>query len=305
MVHALSSDALVKDVSMLQSEVWNRQGLASTPLSYCHRLSLLPGYLARHATLTTSSDATPLIMVPGLAGGLDFCLPFASRLSQHFAVHLLQPRGEDSRYDLSPRTTIEQLGTDIVEYQKSAGLERPMLFGHGFGAVVALEAARQCPGRFAGVVVQGIAPQLQAPIQEWLLKQLLSASATQAPLAELITPLFGSRWILPELKQLALQFCQRTDLGVFTRRLELMAQFDIETFVDGLRQVPLLIQTATHDVFVSPEAWKPWRRVLPRMTLQTIDNAGHFAFLTQADAIACQIERFANRRLGMPLQSTV
>ncbi len=290
---------------MLQSDLWNSQGLASTPLSNCHRYSLLPGYLARHTLLTTVSDATPLIMLPGLAGGLDFCMPFASRLSQHFAVHLLQPRGEDSRYDLPPNTTIEELGIDVIEYQKKAGLERPLLFGHGFGAVVALEAARQYPGRFAGVIVQGIAPQQHAPIQDWLNKQLLTSPSHYAPLTELITPLFGNRWILPQLKQIALDFCLRTDLGVFTRRLELMAQFDIDSIVDGLRQVPLLIQTATHDVFVSPEAWKPWRRVLPRMTLQTIDNAGHFAFLTQADAIACQIERFANRRLGVPLQSTV
>jgi pimeloyl-ACP methyl ester carboxylesterase len=159
----LSSDALVKDVSMLQSEVWNRQGLASTPLSYCHRLSLLPGYLARHATLTTSSDATPLIMVPGLAGGLDFCLPFASRLSQHFAVHLLQPRGEDSRYDLSPRTTIEQLGTDIVEYQKSAGLERPMLFGHGFGAVVASGSGSPIPRSICRCSGSGNRPPTAGP----------------------------------------------------------------------------------------------------------------------------------------------
>jgi pimeloyl-ACP methyl ester carboxylesterase len=287
---------------MLQSDLWIRQGLASTPLSYCDHFTHLPGYLARHTVLQGAADATPLIVLPGLAGGLDFCMPLASRLSQQFAVHLLQPRGEDSRYDLSPRTTIEQLGLDVVEYQKASGLERPMLFGHGFGAVVALEAARQYPGRFAGVIVQGIAPQMQGPMQEWLLKQLL---AQHSGAADFIAPLFGSRWILPELKQVALQFCQRTDLGVLIRRMELMAQFDIDPLVDGLRSIPLLIQSATHDVLVSPEAWKPWRRVLPRMTLQTIDNAGHFAFLTQADAIATQVERFANRRLGMPLQSTV
>lgn len=114
--------------------------------------------------------------------------------------------------------------------------------------------------------------------------------------------MFGSRWVLPQLRQLVLVVSDRTDLGVFTRRLQLMTTFDIETFIDGLRQVPLLIQTATHDVFVSPEAWKPWRRVLPRMTLQTIENASHLAHITHAETLASQIERFANRRLGVPMQ---
>ncbi|HMO36413.1 MAG TPA: alpha/beta hydrolase [Gemmatales bacterium] len=288
---------------MLQTELWNRNGLSSTPLSYCDRITHLSGYLARHLVIQNNQGASPIIVIPGLAGGMDFCLPFASRLSDRFAVHLVQPRGEDDRYALSPQTTLEQLGSDIVEYQKSTGLERPLLFGHGFGAIVALEAARQFPGRFAGVIVQGIAPKLELPIRQWLLEQLLHrASVTPT---DLISPLFGQRWILPQLKEVALQCCLRTDLSVFTRRLELMSQFDMETFVDGLRTVPLLIQTATHDVFVSPEAWKPWRRLLPRMSLQTIDHGGHFAFLTQAELIALQIERFANRRLGMPLPTSV
>ena len=119
---------------------------------------------------------------------------------------------------------------------------------------------------------------------------------------DIIAPMFGSRWVLPNLKQLALEHVGHTDLGVLTRRLQLLAGFDMETMVDGLRLVPLLIQTATHDVFVSPEAWKPWRRVLPRMTLQTIDNAGHLACLTHGEALASQAERFANRRLGVPMQ---
>lgn len=287
---------------MLQSESWIRQGLATTPLSHCSKYAYLAGYLTRYCVLG-SPDAPPLILVPGLAGGMDLCLPLASRLSQQFSVYVVQPRGEDLPSDLSSQVTLEELGADLVEFQKAVGLERPLIYGHGFGAVLSLEAARQCPGRFAGAVVQGIAPSFTSILSAWLLKQTLkSVTTSESTLQSLISPMFGARWLLPQLKQMALDLSSRTDLGVFTRRLQLMSHFDIEPLIDGLRQVPLLIQTATHDVFVSPEAWKPWRRVLPRMTLQTIDNAGHFAYLTHSEALASQIERFANRRLGVPLQ---
>jgi pimeloyl-ACP methyl ester carboxylesterase len=285
---------------MLQTTRWSCQGLASTPLSHCSRLVHLPGYLARYSVLG-DPESPPLVILPGLAGGMDLCLPLASRLSQQFSVYILQPRGEDTPYDFSHRTSIEHLGTDLIDFQKVIGLERPMVFAHGIGATIALEAARQCPGRFAGVIAQGIAPQLGTVITSWLLHQSMKPSSGNA-LHDIIAPMFGSRWVLPDLKQLALEHAGHTDLGVISRRLQLFAGFDMESMVDGLRLVPLLIQTGTHDVFVSPEAWKPWRRVLPRMTLQTLENAGHFAFLTHTEALATQIERFASRRLGMPMQ---
>lgn len=277
---------------MQQSERWNSEGLATVPLSHCGQVAFLPGYLARYYVLG-SPDAPPLILLPGLAGGIDLSLPLASRLSQQFCVYLVQPRGEDSPYDFGPRTTLEELGADIIEFQRQLGLERPLICGHGFGAIVALEVVRQCPGRFAGAVVQGIAPNFTASFCE------LALSANDQ---SLVSALLGSRWVLPQLKQLTSDLCGRSDAGVIARRLQLMARFDLDQFVDGLRQVPLLIQTAAHDVFVSPEAWKPWRRVLPRMTQQTIENAGHLAFLTHAESLASQVERFANRRLGVPMQ---
>ena len=277
---------------MQQSDRWNSHGLAAIPLTHCGQVAFLPGYMARYYVLG-SPDAPPLVLIPGLAGGMDLCLPLASRLSQQFCVYLLQPRGEDSPYDLGPRASLEELGQDLIEFQRVLGLERPLLYGQGFGSLVALEAVRQCPGRFAGTVVQGIAPNFTANFCE------LALSPSKQTLVD---SMLGSRWVLPQLKQLTAELCSRTDAGVLARRLQLMAHFDIDQFIDGLRQVPLLIQTAAHDVFVSPEAWKPWRRVLPRMTQQTIENAGHFAFLTHGENLASQVERFANRRLGVPMQ---
>jgi pimeloyl-ACP methyl ester carboxylesterase len=266
--------------------------LASKSLSYSSKIVLLPGYLARFFVLG-EFDAPPLLLLPDVAGGMDLSLPIASRLSQQFCVYVLQPRGEDVPYDLTNSTKLEDLGQDVIDFQKALGLERPLLCGLGFGAITALHAVQQYPGRFAGAVVQGLAPGYDEALQ------CLGESMGRHSLFE---AMLGNRWMLPQLRQMIEEHCQRTDMGVVARRLRLMSQFEMESIVCGVRQAPLLIQTATNDTLVTPEAWKPWRRVLPRMTLQTIDNAGHFAYLTHGEVLASQVERFANRRLGVPMQ---
>lgn len=286
---------------MMQSPRWLRQGLAGVPLSACSRFAFLPGYTARYYELG-SPAAHPLILLPGLAGGMDLTLPLAQHLSRHFRVYLLQPRGEDTPYDLSASTTLADLGQDIIDFQQALNLERSLLYGCSFGGLVALRAASLSPGRFAGVVVQGVGPTLPRT----LLKRIASKAVNylqppaQDPLVEeFFGSIFGTRWVLTELRQTVMETCWQTDLGVISRRCLLAEQFDLEPLVAGLRQVPLLIQAAANDLMTTPESWKPWRRAMPRMALRTIDHAGHFAFLTHGAAITEQVERFAAGRLGV------
>src|SRR4051794_33288045 len=99
---------------MIQSARWLSQGLAGVSLTAASRFAFLPGYSARFYVLG-SSVAHPLILAPGLAGGMDLVLPLAQRLSRHFRVYLLQPRGEDTPYDLSASNALTDLGQDILD----------------------------------------------------------------------------------------------------------------------------------------------------------------------------------------------
>lgn len=284
---------------MMQSDCWLRHGLASVSLSSASRFAFLPGYSARFYVLG-SSLSRPLIMLPGLAGGMDLSLPLAQRLSRHFRVYLLQPRGEDTPYDLAASSTLAELGQDVIDFQQSLKLERPFLCGCSFGGLIALRAASLAPGRFAGVAVQGVGPTLPRTILRRIAIKAVNflAPPSRDPLVEeFFSSIFGSRWVLPELRRTAMQTCWQTDLGVISRRCLLAEQFDLESLTSGLRHVPLLVQAGTRDLMASPEAWKPWRRVLPRLLLQTLDNAGHFAFLTHGQALTEQLVGFVSNRL--------
>jgi pimeloyl-ACP methyl ester carboxylesterase len=289
---------------MVQTDRWLSNGLLGIPLSLTSQAVLLRSYTARYFSLG-HPEAPPLIVVPGLAGGMDLALPIARRLAAQFSVKVLQPRGEDDPSSLTPRTSLEELALDLVDFQESLGFERPLVMGLSFGGLAALQAASMFPGRFGGVVVQGVGPRMA----HWALHQVATEALCRIHLPtdsgfvnQFFNLLFGTSWVVPELRQAVTRMCWRTDQGVMARRYLLAEQFDLEALVVGLRQVPLLIQTAAHDVIVSPEAWKPWRRVLPRMTLQSIERAGHLAFLTHIGQIAEQVERFACRRLGVAAQ---
>lgn len=286
---------------MIQSERWLTIGLPSVArCDTCH-VAFLPSYNARYYSFG-SPDATPVVLIPGLAGGLELGLPLAKRLSLHFRVIIFQPRGDDHPYDLPLRASLENLAEDVLAFQEYLQLERPLLFGYSFGGAVALQAASLKPGRFNGVIVQGVGPSFPPTVLQRVAAEVLAnvhLPHNNGFINQFFHLLFGTRWVLPELLETVIERCWQTDQGVMARRFQIVQQFDIEPLVEGLRQVPLLIQTAANDVIVSPEAWKPWRRVLPRMTLQRIENAGHLAFLTHANTLAEQIERFASRRLGV------
>jgi pimeloyl-ACP methyl ester carboxylesterase len=291
---------------MIQTELWLGKGLPSIARSDSCHVAFLGTYNPRYYSLG-SEDAPPVLLVPGLAGGLELGLPFAKRLSRHFRVVIFQPRGEDCAYDLSPRASLADLAQDLLAFQDHLRLERPLLFGYSFGGAVALQAASLAPGRVNGVVVQGVGPSFPPTALQRVAGEVLEhiyLPHNNGFINQFFHLLFGTRWVLPELLESVIERCWQTDQGVMARRFQMIREFKIEPLVEGLRQVPLLIQTAANDVIVSPEAWRPWRRVLPRMTLQRIENAGHLAFLTHAETLADQIERFASRRLGVaPLLS--
>jgi pimeloyl-ACP methyl ester carboxylesterase len=105
-------------------------------------------------TLAVSADGTPigysslgegpgLIIVGGvLSSGSDY-LPLASLLAQHFEVHLVDRRGRPRSGPQGQSHSIDDECADLSAVAASTGATAA--FGHSFGGLVALEAARRQP----------------------------------------------------------------------------------------------------------------------------------------------------------------
>jgi pimeloyl-ACP methyl ester carboxylesterase len=100
---------------------------------------------------------TPLLAwhALGQATSGAFLDVFAGRLAEHG----LRPLALDAPgFGRSPALPVEGYAVDdlarlVFETADALALERPILLGHSWGAVVVLEAARRDPGRFAGIVL--------------------------------------------------------------------------------------------------------------------------------------------------------
>src|SRR5580765_3387653 len=101
-------------------------------------------------------EGSPLILVPGLAGGYELLGPLARLLSTRFRVISYQLRGEDDCFALRQRFGLQDLVSDLAEFLDWHRLESPIVMGVSFGGVLAMEFAARYPHRLEQLIVQGV-----------------------------------------------------------------------------------------------------------------------------------------------------
>ncbi|MFL5241114.1 MAG: alpha/beta fold hydrolase [Gemmataceae bacterium] len=238
----------------------------------------------------------PLVLVPGLAGGLELLNPLARQLAHHFRVISYQLRGEDDCFALRRRFDLDDLVKDLAEFLEWQCLERPTIMGVSFGGALALEFAVRYPRRLEALVVQGAG----ARFERGLLQQVAGMVLSQFPLPtdnpfvnQFFNLLFGKRQKQGPLFQFVTRQCWQTDQSVMAHRFRLVENFDV---ADRLEQidVPTLILTGDRDLLVSKQSLHALRCGIPHSTYQPLCGAGHLAFVTQPGQVASQVRQFAN-----------
>lgn len=119
-------------------------------MTYAHGSS----HTAPDTTRVASSDGTPiacrtighgpgLIVLPGAFGLAHHFEGLARALADRLTVHLVGRRGRGGSGDRNDAYSIERECEDVAAIQQAT--EATLLFGHSFGGLVALEAARRLP----------------------------------------------------------------------------------------------------------------------------------------------------------------
>jgi len=239
-------------------------------------------------------EGPPLVLIPGLAGGLELLGPIARRLSRHFRVISYQLRGEDDCFAMRRQFGLADLADDLAEFLDWHCLERPAIFGVSFGGVVALEFAARYAHRVCGLVVQGAGPRMEPGLFQRIAGTVLSRvplPPNNPFLNQFFNLLFGGKQEQGPLFQFVTQQCWQTDQGVMAHRFGLVEQFDMADRLDRIQE-PALIMAGDRDILVSEKSLRALCAGIPTARLVRVNGAGHLAFVTQPVRVADEVRRF-------------
>jgi len=224
----------------------------------------------------------PVVVVPGLAGGIDLTEPLILALAQNHRVVAANHRGEDWSYCEKP-FGFRQLVADLSRVIDTLRLERPGLVGVSLGGAVALEYAVGQPNSISFVAVQGTARKFQPGIFGEIARAVLG----RLPLPEdnpflhhLFRILAGKRNDRRRIRFIA-ERCWQTDQAVMAQRLALLDEYDLTDRLGELT-MPALVLAGEEDVLVHPREAAALAAGLPDARFETIPDAGHMAFVTHA-----------------------
>lgn len=250
-------------------------------------------YAARFAIW---GEGPPLVLVPGLAGGMDLVGPLARELSRNFQVISYQLRGEDDCFLLRRRFDLPDLVEDLADLLDWLGLERPGLVGVSFGGVLGLELAVRRPGRLRSLALQGVAPRFEPG----LLQQGAGLVLSRYPLLagspfvnQFFNLFFGSRQEPGPLFDFVTSQCWQTDQSVMAHRFRMAEQADFTGRLGGVR-LPTLLLAGERDLLVSAGGLRELTRQLPSARAVRLPGCGHLAFVSHPQQVAEEVRTFLN-----------
>jgi pimeloyl-ACP methyl ester carboxylesterase len=248
-------------------------------------------YAARYCVW---GSGTPLVLVPGLAGGFELLGPLARRLACDFQVISVQLRGEDDCFALRRRFGLVDLVEDLAEFLDWFGLERPDLMGVSFGGVLALELAARRPHRIRSLVLQGVGARFERGLLQQVADIVLSGyplPADNAFVNQFFNLLFGGKQKPGPLFQFVVRQCWQTDQAVMAHRFRLVKSFAMDGRLRAV-QAPALLLAGDRDLLTSPQSLRELAHGVRRAKLVSLPGCGHLAFATHPERVAAEVKQF-------------
>jgi pimeloyl-ACP methyl ester carboxylesterase len=248
-----------------------------------------------------------VIVIGGcLSTGRDYA-PFGRVLAQSFAVHVIERRGRGASGPQGRAYSIERELDDLFAVQAATGAAA--VFGHSYGGLIALEAARHSPV-FSQVIVYepGISVRGSIPLA-WIprYRELLATGDRRGAFASMVRQ---SGFAPPQLERLPLplvrlilrfavrgerwqQMCPLLDANLAEH--EQVARLDDGT-VDRYSSISarvVLLGGQKSPRFITTDLFAALRRTILNADVEIIDGLDHLAPDENApDAVAEAVRRY-------------
>jgi len=245
----------------------------------------------------------PLVVVPGLAGGWRLTTPLLRALARRFQVFSYDLRGERP-FGAGPlgatRTPYVEIGrhaADLAALIERLGLERPTVLGVSFGGAIALELAVEHPRALDALIVQGMEPKFRATTASAIVRHVLEryAPPPDSPfINQFLNLLYAKKPEPGPAHDLIVDRIWRTPRIVTAHRLAQLEQFDVTDRLWRL-EAPTLVVAGAKDAIIPASRQKRLAQEISGARFESIEGAGHVAFITHADAMAAQVQAHLER----------
>lgn len=195
---------------------------------------------------------------------------------------------------------------DAAAILDGAGEQRAIIYGHSYGAWLALGFALRFPERVAGLILCGVSPAFDyvpEVIAEAQRRDPVAAAALVAGLSKPITSddELRATWhaILPlyfhGASRPAVLEQVRFSAPGFQYGMEALAGFNVEQEVARLG-IPMLILVGAYDYITPPTQARRLAVRAQRAEVVELTNSGHFPYVEETDAYLAAIHAWLDRQ---------
>ena len=230
---------------------------------------------------------------------------------------LVDERGQGRSGPSAPETwTLEHHARDVDALATALGLERYVVLGHSFGALIALQHAVDFSGRPAGTVISSGAPSerlLMSHVERELerfepveLREQVQASwareahaQTQDEVRDLLDDQLPFHFADPRDPRMddmraAMSGAAYSPDVLRAAATEGYGHIEVEDRLGDVRH-PVLVLAGRHDRTCSVEAAEVIARGIPDAELVTLEDSGHMTFVEETGAYLDAVRRFLAR----------
>ncbi|MFF4219419.1 alpha/beta fold hydrolase [Streptomyces nondiastaticus] len=235
----------------------------------------------------TMGDGPGLILLGGALRTSDDYVPLASALAASFRVHLVERRGRGASGPQGPHYTLGKEVEDLLAVQSETGAR--LAFGHSYGGLVILEAARSYQGFDHIAVYEPGVPAAPVPTG-WMgpYRERLGAGDPYGAFVHFIQGAGGAPAFLAKLPYWYLRYALRIGFrGPSWQRMRPLLEANLAEHEQvaaqqgrlsgfGAVTAPVLLLCGGRSQRASKAQFDALRETLPRATQETLDGLNHF-----------------------------
>lgn len=251
-----------------------------------------------------AGNGIPIIFIPGLTEFKEaFVFQFRGLEDSYRAISYDLRRGLKRSTDYS----LDLLVGDLRKLLEALKLNSAVICGHSFGGLIAARFAIQYPEQTdALILASGFASSPQIP-QERLINWL---SSTGHPFHKSLGTTFkvqmarllgrgsslGMQDEVAAVRMIARQSAKTSQITI-SQRLKIIQKTDLRRELDQILAPTLVIVGARDKSFFLSSAQELYESI-PDASLEVIEGAGHFCFLTRHDQFNTAIDEFLTQHLA-------